>query len=102
VAGATKVELKKPIWSYRNLEELEAAGFAYHKGTFCRGEHCGAAILWFYTPRNNHIAINADDFQPHWSTCPDAERFRGRRRAAAKRQDKVEQDWTQPKGESSQ
>ncbi len=100
MAGAAKAEIRKPVWPYRNLEELEAAGFAYNQGSFCRGHGCGAAILWFYTPRNNHIAVNADDFQPHWSTCPDAARFRRRRRATGEAQETLEQDQTRTRRKS--
>lgn len=97
MATAPKPGLKTPTWPYCNLAELEAAGYAYHQAAYCRGHGCGAAILWFYTPRNNHIAVNADDFQPHRTTCRDPERFQRRRQTRVEAQQDLQDDQPYPR-----
>lgn len=47
----------------------------------CRGDSCGEIVLWCTTPAKRRIPIDRDG-TAHFATCPDAARFRRRRRRA--------------------
>jgi len=61
--------------------EFEAAGYSVFKRTICR--KCGAKIVFWNTPNNKLMPMNADAELPHWATCPHAEEFRKRKAATA-------------------
>lgn len=52
----------------------------------CRGEDCGAPVLWMRTPEGAWLICDVPDdedaaeaFEPHWATCPNRDQFRRRR-----------------------
>ncbi len=63
-------------WDYSTIEELEADGYKKLNESRCRGKNCGAMIIWFETPNGKRMPLNADDLQPHFSSCPDVKEFR--------------------------
>ncbi len=58
----------------RTDNELTAAGYEYDNSSKCNA--CGADIAWYRTPRGKTIPLNEGTLEPHWSTCPKAEKFR--------------------------
>lgn len=69
--SATQPKPKFPD-SFAGLVE---AGYVYDSTTRCRG--CGEKILFYITPvKKKRIPINADGRAAHFSTCPDADKFR--------------------------
>ncbi len=57
---------------------------AFERRDVCRGENCGADILWLRTPAGKWMPVDAvapededhtELFQPHWAACPDRARF---------------------------
>lgn len=58
----------------RTPEEMVARGYQYDNDNVCRG--CGADIEWWITPNGKKLPVNVGTAEPHWSTCPDADRFR--------------------------
>lgn len=64
-----------------SFAELDAAGYIFKGNSLCRA--CGTEIRWYETPNKKKIPIDADAKQAHWSTCPDADRFRKERQRKA-------------------
>jgi hypothetical protein len=67
---SSRSERSKP----KTRAELEAAGYDFLNQAKCRG--CGAAILWFSTPKGKRMPFDAATLEPHWATCPQAEEFK--------------------------
>jgi hypothetical protein len=63
-------------WPYKTDSELTAAGYKFDRMGTCSGANCRAAIEWWYTPNNRPMPIDPGTMQPHWATCPDADRFK--------------------------
>jgi hypothetical protein len=57
-------------------KELREQGYRFHKQGKCNGPNCRADIEWWDTPANKQIPLDPGTMLPHWSTCPDADRFR--------------------------
>lgn len=55
---------------------LKEAGYVFENTGRCRS--CHAEIAWYRTPKGRMIPLNEGTLEPHWSTCPDAEKFRKR------------------------
>jgi hypothetical protein len=54
-------------------DEAERQGYRFDNASRCRG--CHESIEWWETPNGKKMPMNLD-FTVHWSTCPEAERFR--------------------------
>jgi len=58
--------------------EAEMQGYKLERSAKCAG--CGAEIDFYRTLNHKLIPIDADasgkSFVPHWSTCPEASKFR--------------------------
>ena len=66
----------------KNFGELKAANYHFDNDAVCRG--CGDDIEWWITPTGKKIPMNpmTSDSSPavaHWSTCTEADSFRGGR-----------------------
>jgi hypothetical protein len=57
------------------IEELKEQGYKFDGDGTCRG--CGTAIEWWTTPRGKKMPTDYGTATPHWSTCTNAEEFRG-------------------------
>lgn len=75
-----------PIPNRRN--DLQSFGYSFLNLSSCSG--CGAEIEWWNTPRGRKMPFDvkpanmdsedsAEILEPHWGTCPVADRFRGKR-----------------------
>lgn len=53
---------------------LLLAGYEVLGDARCKG--CGAAIVWYRTPKEKSIPIDEDGKQPHWVSCPNRDQFR--------------------------
>ncbi len=72
-------------WLFSTEDDLMAAGYKQLNHARCGVPGCGARVIWYYTPNKNRIAVNLEDYQPHWNTCTDPEYF------ARKREEKAAQ-----------
>lgn len=63
-------------WPYKTTDQLVAAGYRYEGLGYCAGQKCGEEIIWWQTPKGKRIPLNRGTFEPHFSTCPNAEGFR--------------------------
>lgn len=61
-------------WPHKTDADLKAAGYTFENKARCRS--CGAEIEFWLTPKQKHIPLDAGTMQPHFSTCPDADKFR--------------------------
>ena len=64
----------------KTFDDMRPAGYAFQNDGVCKG--CGADIEWWLTPLGKKIPMDPMDrgvspAKPHWSTCPEAESFRG-------------------------
>lgn len=57
-------------------QELALQGYKFKNSGHCSG--CNAEIAWYETPRGKMMPLDEGTLEPHWSTCPKAEQFRGR------------------------
>ena len=64
----------------RNEQDLTNLGYIREETVTCLSHMCGQKIVFFRTPRGKRIPLDADTLQPHWETCPDADKFRGAKR----------------------
>jgi hypothetical protein len=67
----------------KTREDLEAAGYIFLDQAKCRG--CGAAIVWFSTPKGKRMPFDRATFEPHWASCPQAKEFKGERPVSRKK-----------------
>ena len=58
----------------KTKQAFEAAGYKYGGVGVCRS--CKAEIVWYISPGGKYNPIDADTMLAHFSTCPDAARFR--------------------------
>ena len=58
----------------KTADGLRAAGYEFINGGVCRG--CRARISWYSTPKGKSIPLDVHTYEPHWSTCPNADDFR--------------------------
>lgn len=58
--------------------ELRKAGYRFDNVAKCTGPNCDADIEWWYTQNGKMMPLDPGTMEPHWFTCPDAERFRGK------------------------
>lgn len=58
------------------LEGFKKAGYDFTNEARCNSVKCGETVLWFITPAGKKMPITKDTMEPHWSTCPDAPKFR--------------------------
>ena len=58
--------------------ELTEQGYRYDNKSLCRG--CDATIEWWITPKGAHMPLDPGTKEPHWSTCPNAARFKKARK----------------------
>lgn len=70
---------KPPLTSH---EDYVAAGYVRSDDGVCRSETCRAPIVWYVTPTNKKIPVDADGKNNHFATCADATRFRKKKGAA--------------------
>lgn len=59
-------------------KEMTAQGYEFTGSGKCRD--CGAELDWYRTPAGKSIPMNAGLIEPHWSTCPNTEAFRRKKR----------------------
>jgi hypothetical protein len=75
-------------------EDLIALGYVFDNDAKCRG--CGAAIEWWVTPKGKKMPMSVKEKKdetkgffapveefiriPHWTDCPNADEFRGRKK----------------------
>lgn len=64
-------------WPYKTDGDLCAASYSFENKGRCRS--CQAEIEWWLTPKQKHMPLNAGTLEPHWSTCPQADKFRKER-----------------------
>jgi hypothetical protein len=57
-------------------DDLIASGYLYLRTTKCNGPTCGAHIQWWETPKHKRIPLDLGTYTPHWSACPDGDKFR--------------------------
>ena len=57
-------------------EDLIAHGYLYIRTTNCNGPTCSEYIEWWETPKGKRLPLNRSTHEPHWSTCPDRDKFR--------------------------
>lgn len=62
------------LWPYKTDADLKAAGFSFENKGRCRS--CKAEIEWWLSPKGKHCPLDAGTMAPHFSTCPDADKFR--------------------------
>jgi len=86
VLGALKVEA---------IQYFESRLIGDHEIVKCRGKDCHADIVWLVTKYGKPIAVDADKVEPdddqlryghhivHFATCPNADHFRSKARAAS-------------------
>ncbi len=67
-------------WHYKTSDDLTTAGYRYEGTGTCKGEKCGQLIQWWRTPKGKAIPLDPDTKEPHFSTCPDAEQFRKKKK----------------------
>lgn len=69
-------------WRYTSEAELEAAGYRFIQHARCAAPLCGARVIWFWTPNQKRMAVDAETVQPHAAGCKDPEwlKFRQERR----------------------
>jgi hypothetical protein len=60
----------------RTEDELVKAGYEYENTRKCTGPTCGASIAWYRTPKGKRIPLDEGTLEPHWGSCPDADKFR--------------------------
>lgn len=56
--------------------EAIAQGYKFEKKGHCRGANCKAEIEWWITPKGKQMPFDPGTMEPHWSTCPDRDRFK--------------------------
>lgn len=56
--------------------ELAKQGYKFTGTGRCKS--CRAEIAWYETPKGKSIPLDEGTLAPHWSTCPDADKFRRR------------------------
>jgi len=57
---------------------LVDAGYIKQKSGRCRG--CGAAIEWWKnSATGKFMPLDPGTLEPHWATCPDAEKFKSKK-----------------------
>ena len=56
--------------------ELVAQGYTYEGTSKCKGPTCGETIAWYRTPQGKRIPLTEGTLEPHFSSCPDVNRFR--------------------------
>jgi len=66
----------------KTLKEMVPAGYRFDDIATCRG--CGDDIEWWITPSGESIPMNemphgSSPAIAHWSTCTEADSFRGRK-----------------------
>jgi hypothetical protein len=60
--------------------DLESFGYSFLSHSHCSG--CNAEIEWWWTPNGAKLCFNVtrsgenEFMEPHWATCPVADRFR--------------------------
>jgi hypothetical protein len=75
-------------------EDLVAMGYVFDNEAHCRG--CGEAIEWWITPKGKKMPMSVKEVKkeengffapvekliliPHWTTCPNADDFKGKRK----------------------
>jgi hypothetical protein len=57
--------------------ELAAQGYSFNSRGRCKG--CNAEMEWWNTPKGKLIPLDPGTLEPHWATCPVADRFRGQK-----------------------
>ena len=60
----------------KTKEQLIATGYRLERQSVCRSQKCARMIEWWLTPRGKYLPLDPETYQPHWTTCPDAEPFR--------------------------
>lgn len=58
----------------KTSKEMDEQGYEFTGSGKCRD--CGAELDWYRTPAGKSIPMNAGLLEPHWATCPHADRFR--------------------------
>lgn len=71
-AISSSVETDMPF--PKTAKEMEAQGYEFTGSGRCRD--CKAELDWYRTPQGKNIPMNAGTIEPHWGSCPNAERFR--------------------------
>ncbi|ABF42183.1 hypothetical protein Acid345_3182 [Candidatus Koribacter versatilis Ellin345] len=87
--NATRVRKFAPVrggWSYQTESELRAAGYRWHSFFRCGVPGCGQPIHLYTKPdKSGRVAVNAEGYQPHATTCTDPEYFQRQREAKQER-----------------
>jgi hypothetical protein len=78
-----KLAVRSGEWRYSSEEDLEKAGYRFIQHGECEVPGCGARIVWYWTPQDHKCCVNLDNYQPHRTSCADAEYFQRRREAKA-------------------
>ena len=55
-------------------QELADHGYIYKDTGHCRS--CGEEIAWYETPMGKLMPLNEGTLEPHFATCPDANKWR--------------------------
>jgi hypothetical protein len=58
-----------------SLDEMRQQGYKFEGDGECKG--CGDPIEWWTTPRGKKMPCNHGTATPHWTTCTEADSFRG-------------------------
>lgn len=58
------------------LDGLAKAGYERLGEGVCRGEDCGAEVIWFSTPNGKKIPLDSATLDFHPAECPNADDFR--------------------------
>lgn len=53
---------------------LVQAGYKFDGRGRCKS--CHAEIAWYRTPNDKPIPLDEGTLVPHWTTCPDRDKFR--------------------------
>jgi hypothetical protein len=61
-------------WPYKTDADLTKAGYIFKSDARCKG--CQEMIEWWETPNGKMMPLDKLTLQPHWSTCPKADRFK--------------------------
>lgn len=53
---------------------LKAKGYVFSGTGECRS--CKAPLAWYDTPKGKAIPLDEGTLLPHWTTCPDSDKYR--------------------------
>lgn len=71
-------------WRYSSESGLIAAGYRWHSFFRCGVPGCGQQIHLYTKPdRTGRVAVNADGYQPHRTSCADPDFYQRRKEAKA-------------------